>query len=46
MAALKASLGMAKDAEPERKPAIAAESSAPADEEAAAPKKKAASKKK
>jgi DNA end-binding protein Ku len=45
MAALKASLGMAKDAEPERKPAIAAETSAPA-EEAAAPKKKTASKKK
>ncbi len=42
MAALKASLGMAKDAEAERKPAKAVEAEA---EEAAAPKKKAAKKK-
>jgi len=42
MAALKASLGMAKDAEPERKPAIAAD----AEDAEAAPKKKAAAKKK
>ncbi len=41
MAALKASLGMAKDAEAERKPAKAVE----ADAEEAAPKKKAAKKK-
>ncbi|MEO6777625.1 MAG: Ku protein [Kofleriaceae bacterium] len=39
MAALKASLGMAKDAEPERKPAIAAESEEPAAKKKA-PKKK------
>ena len=42
MAALKASLGMAKDAEPERKPAIAAD----AEDAEAAPKKKATAKKK
>ncbi len=45
MEALKASLGMAKGGEAERKPAIAAEAPAQA-EEAAAPKKKAGSKKK
>jgi DNA end-binding protein Ku len=45
MAALKASLGMAKDADADRKPAIAADAPAAA-EAAAAPKKKTASKKK
>lgn len=44
MEALKASLGMAKGATDERKPAIAAETAAPAAEEAA-PKKKASKKK-
>lgn len=45
MEALKASLGMSKTAEVERKPALAAESGAAAEAEAA-PKKKAAAKKK
>ncbi len=44
MAALKASLGMARDSHAERKPAIAAEASE-AEEAVAAPKKKAAGKK-
>jgi len=40
MAALKASLGMAKDAEPERKPAIASEAAEEPAAKKKAPKKK------